>query len=585
MSFSPDGRTFAVGDSDGSHATLTLVDARTHRVRASITVASHAVTADVSFAPDGRTLITGEAVSGRFDPAAEVLVRRSADDGDALAHSKPIPDGRLIGFVRNGRFVFVTSKTTSYLLDARTLSQVRRFSASGAAAVSPNGNAVALGNDDGSVSLLDLSSGAIRPVARRAASPVLALAFTADGRTLATASDDGGVDIWDLPTGTLREAFAGHAGAAFGLLFTRDGATLYSGSSDGRMIVWDVRGERRLGRPFRFAPMPKAGEGAHTPPANGAESALAVSPDGRLFATVPAPNRITIWRLRDERVVAELHGPCGEVGSLAFSHDGRLLAAVGSTRQTVVWNLATRKVIKLIGPNGPTAIVDVGFSPDDSLLATADDGGQLRVYSFPSGRTIASIHVKGSLQALAFSPDGSLLAAGGLSGDVAIWSTARRALERTMRDPNGVQSLQFAPDGKEIATGELNGNVEFWDPATGHRVGRTLGGQNGDVLGVVFDPSGTELVTTSTDGKLRLWDLPSGKLVGAPLPGADTGGWGTFTPDGEYVIAAFWSGTGIAWNVDPAAWKTQACRIAHRNLTRGEWHDFLPGRGYRRVCP
>ena len=113
----------------------------------------------------------------------------------------------------------------------------------------------------------------------------------------------------------------------------------------------------------------------------------------------------------------------------------------------------------------------------------------------------------------------------------------------------------------------------------------STGGQNGNVIGVVFNPSGTELLTTSTDGKLRLWDLASGKLVGAPLPGADTGGWGTFTPDGKQVIAAFWSGTGVAWNVDPAAWKAQACQIAHRNLTHAEWSDFLPGRRYRRVCP
>ena len=42
--------------------------------------------------------------------------------------------------------------------------------------------------------------------------------------------------------------------------------------------------------------------------------------------------------------------------------------------------------------------------------------------------------------------------------------------------------------------------------------------------------------------------------------------------------------THIVWNVDPVAWKTQACRIAHRNLTRSEWHDFLPQRGYRAVC-
>jgi hypothetical protein len=77
----------------------------------------------------------------------------------------------------------------------------------------------------------------------------------------------------------------------------------------------------------------------------------------------------------------------------------------------------------------------------------------------------------------------------------------------------------------------------------------------------------------------------SGKLIGAPLPGADAGGWGTFFPDGKHVIAVFHSGTGIIWNVDPAAWKSQACSVAHRNLTRGEWEDLLPERNYRQVCP
>jgi hypothetical protein len=51
------------------------------------------------------------------------------------------------------------------------------------------------------------------------------------------------------------------------------------------------------------------------------------------------------------------------------------------------------------------------------------------------------------------------------------------------------------------------------------------------------------------------------------------------------VIAVFGSGKGVVWNVDPTAWRVKACRVANRNLTRLEWRDFLPERGYRRVCP
>ena len=101
-----------------------------------------------------------------------------------------------------------------------------------------------------------------------------------------------------------------------------------------------------------------------------------------------------------------------------------------------------------------------------------------------------------------------------------------------MRHDSPFLSIRFSPNGREIATGDIAGNVDFWDAATGHRVGRTLGGQNGLVLSVTYSPDGKDVVTTSTDGKFRLWDIASGKLVGAPLPGAETGGWARSSPTG-----------------------------------------------------
>src|SRR5213076_817931 len=111
LGVSPDGRTVALGDSDGSRPTLTLLDARTHRLLAR-TVSASGATADVPFTPGRPTLLTGEAVTGRHSPPPEVVVLRRSDDGAVLRQSQRIPGGRLIGYTGDGRFVLVTSRET-----------------------------------------------------------------------------------------------------------------------------------------------------------------------------------------------------------------------------------------------------------------------------------------------------------------------------------------------------------------------------------------------------------------------------------------------------------------------------------------
>ena len=140
LAFSADGGTLAVGDSDGFHATLALIDTRTHKRVSHLTDKAAAATADVDFSPDGRTLVTGEAVSGRFSPPAEVLVARRPSDGSPIRRSRPIAGGRLVGYAQGGRSLLVTSgERTSYLLDARTFARRATFHLSGAAALAPRG--------------------------------------------------------------------------------------------------------------------------------------------------------------------------------------------------------------------------------------------------------------------------------------------------------------------------------------------------------------------------------------------------------------------------------------------------------------
>src|SRR5262249_2448309 len=126
LSFSPDGRTLAIGGSDGNSATVDFVGVR-GRTTIPAAPGGNGIAADVAFAPDGRTLATGEPVNGTSHPPAAAIVLRDARTEEVRAQSRPIPAGRLIGYTREGSLLVASGVRKSLLLDARTLRPERTF--------------------------------------------------------------------------------------------------------------------------------------------------------------------------------------------------------------------------------------------------------------------------------------------------------------------------------------------------------------------------------------------------------------------------------------------------------------------------
>lgn len=595
LAFSPDGRTLAAGSSTGHNASVYLLNTRTH-LRTAYAQSSTArwATPEVLFSADGRTLVTGEILA--YPPTGpvpgrppEVIVNRSPVTAKERVESDPIPKGQLIGFVEHGRELLVTSgETRSVLLDARTLRRVRTLHVGGAAAaVSPGGEFAAFSRRDGGVLLLDLRTDRPALLHGHVGTPIHSLAFSPDGTTIASTSGNRSVATWDLATESLQRTFAGHTAQPIDPFFSHDGVTIYAGGDDGNLIAWDVRGLGTLGSRFTFDPS-AASDGS-------AARATAVSADGSLFATSPAPDRITLWGARSKTEAGRLSGPAGAIETMAFGHHDHLLAAAGHGPKIVVWNASSGKVVKLlrrpdyVPPNplssGGHATEGIAFSPDDRRLAAVGDDGAIRIYNLRTGHRILLAGGPGGLNEVDFSPDGRLLAAAGFAGRIMVWNLQQHRVAYTTPPGTWIQTLRFSPDGKTIASGNSSGGVDFWDAATGRQLPQQLATIGGSVNSLSFDPSGKRLMTTSSNGRVQLWDISTGAPIGPPLPGSNTPGWGTFLPNGKQIVAVFGSGTGVVWNVDPARWSAQACRIAKRNLTTREWRAYLPSRPYARTCP
>jgi WD40 repeat protein len=575
LAYSPDGKTLAVGSTGGHNAVVDLVPLGASEPRTRV-LSRDATIPDLAFSPDGRTLATGEMISGAVNPKSEEIVLRNARTAVAERHSQPILSGRLVGYTPDGRYLLVTTgDRSSELLDARTLKTVKTFGLGEPAALAPSGSLAAFGHTDGSVTFLDLATGKETTPADRTGSNVDSLSFSADGKTLATGDDDGAIGIWNVAAGVLSDVYRGHTAEANAVTFSPDGTTLYSGSYDGSSIAWDVSGTRRLGRPFPIAPA--SGDSSF-------ESDL--SPDGSRFATSPGPNEVELWSSATRTLVRRLRAPIGGTHGLRFSSDGTLLGVAGDKR-AAVWDVRTGKLVQLlsVGSGVGEGSNAVAFTPDSRMVAIADSDA-VRLYDLRTGhRVIEMAGPGGTPQDLDFSPDGKLLASATLGGDLDLWAASGDFLASLPNGSSGAydSTVRFSPDGKLLAVGDTSGNVEIWDVAKRRPAGRPLASQNVPVDTVGFDPSGRTLVTMSDDGNLRLWNVATQKLIGAPIPVSTGGGTAEFFPDGTHVLADFGS-TGVVWNVDPTAWEAQACRVAHRELTRKEWSDFLGRRKYRPVC-
>ena len=142
----PMASTLAVGSTDPDAATAELFNAQTHKPPGQSTPCrpTQSLTADVAFAPNGRTFATGEPLNGTMHPPPAVIVswtlalarararepHRSRAGGSPATRATVVPSWSL------------PASRRSLLLDARTLevpSDVSRRRSSGALAVSGRG--------------------------------------------------------------------------------------------------------------------------------------------------------------------------------------------------------------------------------------------------------------------------------------------------------------------------------------------------------------------------------------------------------------------------------------------------------------
>ncbi|XP_037616497.1 apoptotic protease-activating factor 1 isoform X2 [Sebastes umbrosus] len=257
-------------------------------------------------------------------------------------------------------------------------------------------SAVALGQEDGTVQVLEVPSGKLLATLLGHTKTVLHCRFSQNGQTLITSSEDTTIRVWRWQSGECK-VLQGHKEQVrcFSLLSTSPADTrLLSWSFDGTVKLWDTESGEKL-----------QDIEAH----RGAILSCHVSPDGCLFATTSADKTAKLWHCESWQCIHTLSGHQDCVRSCRFSWDSRRLATGDDNGEIRLWSVKDGSLLRICSREGKDGmdslhggwVTDLHFSPDNSLLVSTggyikwwdvEKGEALQTF-FPTGTALKRIHI------------------------------------------------------------------------------------------------------------------------------------------------------------------------------------------------
>ena len=425
VSFSPDARTLAAGDADGTVELWDVTSLHAPARLGALVGAGGAVRA-VAFSPDGRTLAAG---------SQETTIRL----WDVTTPAHPIALPVLSGF--SGSVWCLT--------------------------FSPDGRTLIIGSQDGTVRLEHLAD---YTFAIRTEDVVSSLAFGPDQHTLAEvrsgAVSVGLHDVRDPLTSWTAPVTPGTFGG--GVAFAAGQRTLVVSDSGSLARLWNMDDVHHPAHAVALTTTPGTGD-----------LGVVLSPDGRTLATFD-DQRLRLWDIGDPtspRPLGSLPDSSEPISSVAFGSD-HLIAVATPAPTTQLWDISspTRpRLVATLTDKGRSHTHAVAFSPDGRTFAMSSVDNTVHLWNVgdpahPSAT--ATVSGRSPVNALAFSPDGRTLATGGDDNTARLWDVSDpqhpSAIATLSGHTGSINALAFSPDGRTLATGSSDRSIGLWDTDVEH---------------------------------------------------------------------------------------------------------------------
>jgi WD40 repeat protein len=309
---------------------------------------------------------------------------------------------------------------------------------------------------------------------------------------------------------------------------SREQGELLASEITPRGHTWDLGEGRRVLVARKTLSLLQAGTAVGSLEHSSGLDHFAFDPKHDRGALASSQKEILIVELKKVRVRHTLKGHQASVNDVAFSRDGKLLASADQGGEIRVWDPAKGLLLKVLEAKGVT-FSRIVFTPGGELISS-DFSRTIRFWDPTTGACAKVLPALQKIQSMALSSDGKTLATGHWGSAVRLWDVPSRKLISTLKTKTGVASgLAFSSDGEWLAIvpGPLSGSLTLWHKgpvAPPALKGPWTGLLPNDHASVCFGPRGKVLY--GAGNLLVAHEGPKSLALSGPLAGGEFCGRG-----------------------------------------------------------
>ncbi|KAH7127356.1 hypothetical protein EDB81DRAFT_697528 [Dactylonectria macrodidyma] len=151
-------------------------------------------------------------------------------------------------------------------------------------------------------------------------------------------------------------------------------------------------------------------------------------------------------------------------------------------------------------------VLDVKFSPDSKLIASASEDQTLCIWRVDDGKCLHRLKCSENAKKINFSPDSKYVALASYK-EVSVWAVGQDELLWVLSDYTKIAT--FSPDSRLIATSPKGERLLLWSLETGELV-KELSLTKNNPGSITFSPDGAVLCCSKWGEALTIWRLDNG---------------------------------------------------------------------------